>query len=96
MFYIPGQGAYFFATEPPAGRAFVKAGAIDGNRMRFNVDNDDFECIADAPILVNADGGEVWVYRDAEYKPTGNWTSDLRSTSEQFFTASSDSLGWWM
>ena len=100
MFYIPGRGAYFFSTEAPAGRAFVKAGSADGNMMQFNAGNDLYECTASQPILTNSDSGEVWVYYDPSYAPTGNWTQDIRSEeptpSEDFFTAASDSLNWWL
>ncbi len=100
MFYIPGRGAYFFSTDAPPGRTFVKAGSIDGSRMQFNVDNVSYECTASQPILANSESGEVWVYHDPGYKPTGNWTQDMRSGepshSEDFFTAASDSLNWWL
>ena len=97
MFYIPGRGGYFFSTDAPPGRPFVKAGTIDHNRMQFTVDNDDYECVADSPILLNSDNGEVWVYHDPSYRPAGNWTNDTNQTgSDEFFTAASDSLSWWL
>jgi hypothetical protein len=95
MFYIPNRGAYFFSTEPVAGRAFVKAGIIEGNRMRISLDNVDYDCVSTLPI--HADGGEVWVLHDASYRPAGNWTQDPQlGDREQFFMAASDSLGWWL
>jgi hypothetical protein len=38
------------------------------------------------------------VYHNPDFHPAGNWTqSDLSSDSrEQFFTAASDSLNWWV
>jgi hypothetical protein len=102
MFYIPGRGGYFFSTDSPAGsHTFVKAGTVDGNKLQFTLDNEIYDCIADAPILPDIGSGEVWVYRDAAYKPEGNWTKTLpaaRSTQADsgFFTASSDSLSWWL
>lgn len=100
MFYIPGQGGYFFATDPPAGRPFLKAGSIDRNHMQFTVDNTTFDCVTDAPILKSGESSEIWVYHDPAYQPSGNWTLDLRAAStragsEEFFTAASDSLNWW-
>ena len=101
MFYIPGQGGYFFATEAVDGRAFMKAGSIDGNRMKFTVDNTNFECIAEEPILKDSGGGELWVLHDPTYRPEGNWTQDVQSgnaaedAASEFFTAGSDSLNWW-
>jgi hypothetical protein len=101
MFYIPGRGGYFFSTDNPPGRDFVKAGAIDRTRLTFTLDNEIYDCVSDAPILSGFGSGEVWVYRDAAYKPEGNWTRDLSAGGSSsgdagFFTASSDSLNWWL
>ena len=96
MFYIPGHGGYFFATEP-AGGGFIKAGSIDRNRMQFVVDNEIYECVASAPIVTQAAGADLWVYHDPSYTPEGNWTHDpARPDVESFYTAAADSLGWWI
>jgi len=96
MFYIPGSGGYFFSTEQVAGRDFTKAGSIDGVRMRFNIENVDYECVSTSAITGDT-GGELWVLHDASYKPDGTWTRDREAGArEQFFTAASDSLGWWL
>jgi len=100
MFYVPGHGGYFFSVEDP-GRGFVKAGSIDGRHMRFSVDNDDYECLADSPILTRSSTGELWVLHDPSYQPEGDWTTHPRSGStraaaDQFFVAAADSLGWWL
>ncbi len=79
MLYVPGRGGYFFSTDPVPDRPFVKAGTIDRNRMTFDIDNDSYEAVASAPILTNPDSGELWVYHDPSYKPSGNWTQNLRS-----------------
>jgi len=101
MFYIPGQGGYFFATEAPSGRNFTKAGSIDHNRMQFNVDNVSYDCSGGESVLDNAEGGEIWVFHDPSYQPTGNWTEDISAPANHpakagFFTAASDSLSWWL
>ncbi|MGH7247957.1 MAG: hypothetical protein ACREH9_07615, partial [Pseudomonadota bacterium] len=106
MFYLPGRGAYFFSTVAPAGHRFEKVGTVERNRLRFTLDNENFECVADAPILVGSErgseSGEVWVYHDPAYRPRGNWTLGTlggdtggRATRE-FFAAASDSLQWWL
>jgi len=96
MFYIPGQGGYFFATES-AGSGFIKAGTIDRNRVQFVVDNEVYECVASEPIFVPANGADLWVYHDRSYKPAGNWTHDsARPDMDAFYTAAADSLGWWL
>jgi len=41
--------------------------------------------------------GQLWVYHDPNYKPAGNWTkSDPKSSRDEFFTAASDSVRWWL
>jgi hypothetical protein len=98
MIYIPGRGGYFFATEPPEGRNFVAAGSITGNQMKFTVDNVNYDVSASAPFLANSAGADVWVYHDPNYQPAGNWTQPpgKASAPDQFFTAASDSLNWWL
>ena len=102
MIYIPGRGGYFFSTEAVAEKPFSKAGTIDRNRMLFDIDNESYEAVSSAPILANPDSGELWVYHDPAYKPSGNWTQNLRSGAPaksadlDFFVAASDSLSWWL
>ncbi len=102
MLYIPGRGGYFFSTEAVPDRPFSKAGTIDRNRMQFDIDNDSYEVVASSTILANPDSGELWVYHDPTYKPSGNWTQNLRSGKPSksadldFFVAASDSLSWWL
>jgi hypothetical protein len=103
MLYLPGQGGFFFSLQPVTGFPFVNAGTIEGKRLRFTIDNANFECIATQPILAHSESegtnGQVWVYHDPSYAPEGNWTQDPRSPAsgtEQFFAAAADSLGWWL
>lgn len=99
MFYLPGRGAYFFSTSQPMETGFLKAGSIEGNRLRFAWDNEMYEANSESPILVGVPAGEVWVYRDAAYRPQGNWTENTESTpgaTSGFFTAAADSLNWWL
>jgi hypothetical protein len=97
MFYIPGRGGYFFSTDPVNERPFLQVGVVDGKHLTFTVDNDMYDATTSAPILVHADRGQLWVYHDPNYKPSGNWTkADLASNREEFFTAASDSLQWWV
>ena len=49
------------------------------------------------PILVHADRGQLWVYHDPNYKPAGNWTKAIRANvKDEYFTAASDSMQWWL
>jgi len=99
MFYLPGRGGFFFSSGPVNGQPFVGSGTVDRNTLRFTVDNDDYQVISSAPILEHSDAGQVWVMHDPSYVPEGNWTQDPHSATpgvQQFFTAGSDSLGWWL
>ncbi|MBV9770409.1 MAG: hypothetical protein JOZ32_12620 [Bryobacterales bacterium] len=97
MFYIPGRGGYFFSTEPVAERPFLYVGVVDLKHLELTIDNDTYDCVANAPILVHADRGQLWVYHDPNYKTAGNWTNtDPASSREEFFTAASNSMQWWL
>jgi hypothetical protein len=97
MFYVPGHGGYFFAVEPVAQPPFLQVGIVDGKHLKFTVDNDMYDCVSEASILTHSDSGQLWVYHDANYKPSGNWTkSDPASSRNEFFTAAGDSMQWWL
>lgn len=97
MFYIPGRGGYFFSTEPVDQKPFVQIGVVDGKHLQFTLDNDVYDCVSDAPILARSERGQLWLYHDANYKPSGNWTtSDAASSRDEFFTAAADSVQWWL
>jgi len=100
MFYLPGRGAYILAAADP-GHGFLKAGVIDGNRAKFFVDNEQYDCSTSQPILTNPESGQLWVLHLSDYKPAGTWTTHPRSgqarpAAEDFFAAASDSLNWWL
>jgi hypothetical protein len=71
---------------------------VDGNKLTFTIDNEAYECQSEAQILTGSQRDQIWVYHDPDYKPGGNWTkNDASDTShDQFFTAASDSLSWWL
>ncbi len=101
MFYIPGQGGYFFSSEPVPGKQFVEAGWFDHARMQFTVDNVTYDCVGRSAFLTQNDRGEAWVYHDPSYKPEGNWTKPLNDLSDltrppQFFTSASNTLAFWI
>jgi hypothetical protein len=97
MFYTPGHGGYFLSTEPDENRPFEKVGVVDRTHLHFTLDNDTYDCNSEAPILARSDRGEIWVFHDPNYKPSGNWTtSNPSSTRDEFFAAASDSLNWWI
>ncbi|HEY7334262.1 MAG TPA: hypothetical protein VH639_05210 [Bryobacteraceae bacterium] len=101
LIYVPGRGAYILSAEPVARPGFVKAGSIDGTKLTFIWNNDTYEAVSTTPILAVAGSGELWVYCDASYRPTGNWTKsrspdDTTPAPQEFFVAASDSLSWYL
>jgi len=98
MFYIPGRGAYYLSSEPVSSQSFVEAGGVDRTHLKFTIDNENFEGVADAPILLSGETGELWVFHDSQYKPHGSWTNTSTGSTEkdEFFTAAADSLKWWI
>lgn len=97
MFYIPGRGGYFFSANSTEPAPFLDVGIVDGKHLTFAVDNEMYDCTAVASILVVAHSGQLWVYHDPNYKPAGNWTkTDPTNPHEEFFTAASDSMKWWV
>ncbi len=98
MFYLPGRGGYFFSTQQVDKLPFTHVGSVDRAVLRFTVDNENIECTSETPILTQSERGEVWVYHDPNYKPEGNWTktNPASGSGDEFFTAASDSLKWWL
>lgn len=97
MFYLPGHGGYFFSADSSEPAPFADIVIVNGNKLTFSIDNEMYDCVANAPILVHTEHGQLWLYHNPDYKPAGNWTkTDLLDSHEQFFTAASDSLRWWM
>jgi hypothetical protein len=69
MFYLPGQGGYFFVAAPTTLPGFLKVGMAYGNRLTFTWNNENYEVISTRQILTRTTVGEVWVYHDPKYRP---------------------------
>jgi len=96
MFYIPKRGGYFFSTEPVTSRPFAQSATVERNHLKFSADNRDYDCVSAAPILTESVRGQIWMYYDPSYKPSGAWTKPNPKSPDAFFTAASDTLGWWL
>jgi hypothetical protein len=96
MFYIPHRGGFFFSTQPGTSRPFAQIGTVDRLELKFSVDNEDYQCLATSNILTQSERGQIWVFHDPNYKPEGSWTKSDPKSRDEFFTAASDSLGWWL
>jgi hypothetical protein len=69
MIYIPEYGGFFFAPTQPSQPGFLKVGIIDGTRLKFTWNNDNYEIASGRPIRADAPSGELWVYHDPTFKP---------------------------
>jgi ribosome-associated toxin RatA of RatAB toxin-antitoxin module len=49
--------------------SFEKIGVIDGNRIEFVVDGENYEWLSGVPILPNGGTWNLWVLRDKDYTP---------------------------
>jgi hypothetical protein len=96
MFYIPKRGGYFFSAEPVTSLPFVQVGDVDHNKLKFTIDNEDYECTSATNILTQSERGQIWVYHDPRFKPSGSWTKNDPKSRDEFFAAASDSLNWWL
>jgi hypothetical protein len=69
MFYIPGEGGFFFSAKPTAAPGFLNVGAVNGNLLAFTWNGDRYEVVSTKQILTRSYAGEVWVYHDPAYRP---------------------------
>ena len=65
---------FLFHRARRISRRFSEVGVVDGKHLTFTIDNETYDCTANARILVHADRGQLWLYHDPNYKPRGNWT----------------------
>jgi hypothetical protein len=72
--FLPGKGRFIFSLMPREGFDFQKIGAIQDNKISFQIAGERYEWISSAPVF----GGEcfggggswnLWVLHDADYSP---------------------------
>jgi hypothetical protein len=64
MFYLPGQGSFYFAAKPQPGYSFARIGAVDGKRLTFDLNRHHYECLSLTDILSTSGRSEMWVLYD--------------------------------
>lgn len=69
MFYVPGEGGYFFSRTASTLVPFMKSGRIEGARLTFTWNADRYEIVSARPILGAAGAMDIWVYHDPNYRP---------------------------
>jgi hypothetical protein len=96
MFYIPKRGGFFFSAQPIPSRPSMPVALVDRARLKFTIDKEDVDCFAAAPILAKSGGDQIWLYHDPHYKPSGTSAKGNPKQAEEYFTAASDTLNWWL
>jgi len=96
MFYIPKRGGYFFSARSVDSKPFVQIGTVEQNRLKFVIENDEFDCASITPILTQSDGGQIWVYYDRDFKPADKGSKSSSKSRDEFFIAASDTLSGWL
>ena len=95
MFYIPGQGGFFFSVRPTTAPGFQNAGAVSGNRLTFAWYGDRYEVESSRPILTSSEIGEVWVYHDPAYRPQAMpWAASAAPSTQTQFGSCGDPICW--
>lgn len=70
MFYTPEHGRFILSLVPRGGYNFKKTGTIQGNKIAFSMDGNDYEWISQNPIVAGGNGNwNLWVLHDPDYRP---------------------------
>jgi hypothetical protein len=67
--YIPERGRFIFSLVPREGYAFEKIGVLEGDKIRFVVDGEQYEWLSTVPILPSGGTWNLWVLQDRNYTP---------------------------
>lgn len=68
-FYTPERGRFILSLLPRAGYNFQKTGTIQGNKIAFSMDGNDYEWISQNPIVAGGSGNwNLWVLHDPNYR----------------------------
>ncbi|HTW65511.1 MAG TPA: hypothetical protein VME17_12870 [Bryobacteraceae bacterium] len=67
---VPGHGSYAIAVSDPkaAGGQFAPNVIASGNSLTWSMDGDDIEITSQANVLTGSFEGNIWVYRDPNFR----------------------------
>ena len=71
FFYLPSHGRFVFALAPNEELGFQKAGEVRGNTLTITWGTDIYAFECDGPIAPGGGVYNVYVYRDAAWRPRG-------------------------
>ncbi|MBA2734732.1 MAG: hypothetical protein H0U54_17865, partial [Acidobacteria bacterium] len=68
-FHLQERGRFIFSLKPHEGYDFQKLGTIERNRMKFTLNNEQYEWVSDVPIVEAGGPWNLYVLYDPNYVP---------------------------
>lgn len=77
-FYLPNHGRFILSLTPRDGYNFQKMGTIQGNKINFSLNGNQYDWVSSSPILsVGSRPWNLWVLHDPDYRPDVTLTRDM-------------------
>ncbi len=69
-FYLPQRERFILSLTQREGYNFQKVGTVQGNKIRFSFDGNQYDWISSAPVVTSGDDTwNLWVLQDKDYQP---------------------------
>jgi GWxTD domain-containing protein len=68
-FHLPERGRFIFSLTPHPGYDFQRLGTIERNRMKFTLNNEQYEWVSDVPVVEAGGPWNLYVLYDPNYVP---------------------------
>ena len=68
-FHLQERGRFIFSLKPHTGYDFQKIGTIERNRMKFILNNEQYEWVSDVPVVDAGGPWNLYVLYDPNYVP---------------------------
>jgi GWxTD domain-containing protein len=88
-FHLQERGRFIFSLTPHEGYDFQKLGTIERNRMKFTLNNEQYEWVSDVPVVDTGGPWNLYVLYDPNYVPDSFFLGVHGPTKGENATASS-------
>jgi hypothetical protein len=78
-FYFQDKGRFIMSIFPRKGFNLQKIGIVEGNKLSFTFNGDNYKFVSSSPIIGSGGKWNVWVLYDPNYKPSDRTTSQFES-----------------
>jgi GWxTD domain-containing protein len=68
-FHLQERGRFIFSLKPHEGYDFQKLGTIERNRIKFTLNNEQYEWVSDVPVVDTGGPWNLYVLYDPNYVP---------------------------